>query len=223
MCFSLHLNTCSLFRVISCVLDLNLDSLLPSGLNEAAVFGLPEAGECLKCFRSIPMSMSREPLAPLPQLIEVDLPRHPAAPILSALQDKNFGVNSYSNINRYEDLSVRAIMGRISLTGTSYLVTAGTDKIIRYWDFSAPAKCFAVCGLQPAQPKPTFETPTPTSTTIEKSADGTSTVGFYGKLFLSYDSAVPSQDTILQAHLPLREGRGPIPPSNGCKVSHNWT
>ena len=37
-----------------------------AGKNEAAIFGLPEAGECLKCFRAVPLATSREPLTPLP-------------------------------------------------------------------------------------------------------------------------------------------------------------
>jgi phosphoinositide-3-kinase regulatory subunit 4 len=163
-----------------------------AGKNEASVFGIPEGGECMRCFRSIPMLESRNPLAQLPQLNEVHLPRHPHAPIVSAWE-ANHGRNCVTT--NATDPSIRAIMGRITASGSSYLVTAGTDKLIRYWDFSTPQKCFAVSGLQAGQPKPTFETP---------SADG-----LYGKLFLSYDSPATSQDSILQAHLPLREGRGP--------------
>jgi phosphoinositide-3-kinase regulatory subunit 4 len=171
-----------------------------AGRNEASVFGIPEGGECMRCFRSIPMLESRNQLAGLPHLTEVSLPRHPHAPIVSAWDNTRSSVGGGAS-----NTSVRAIMGRITASGSSYLVTAGTDKVIRYWDFSTPQKCFAVSGLQPAQPKPTFETP--------------SVDGLYGKLFLSYDSAIPSQDSILQAHLPLREGRGPLQPTSGFRDS----
>lgn len=39
-----------------------------------------------------------------------------------------------------------------------------------------------------------------------------------GKLFICYVPATPSVDKILQAHLPIREGRGIGLPSNNCKV-----
>ena len=40
--------------------------------------------------------------------------------------------------------STRAIMGRISDTGRSYLITGGTDRSINFWDFQDPEKCFVV-------------------------------------------------------------------------------
>ena len=173
-----------------------------SGSNEAAVWGIPEGGECFKCFRTVPPSAANDPIAPLPFLEDISIPRHPLAPVDSA----------YTLAGReqlYHDRSsVRAIMGRISHSGTSYLVTAGTDANIRYWDFSSPSKCFTVSGLIPAQPKPLLSTPS--------SSGGTD--GLYGKLFLSHDSALPSADAILQAQLPQREGRGAQLPSQGYKV-----
>lgn len=74
----------------------------------------------------------------------------------------------------------------------------------RLWDFLSPAKCYSVSGVEPAQQKPLFEAPD----------------GYGGRLFMSYDTEVPSADTILQAQLPVREGRGPVPPSNNFKVWH---
>lgn len=55
--------------------------------------------------------------------------------------------------------SVRAIIGRISQSHLSYLVTAGTDRSIRFWDFASPSRCFTVCGLDPAQPKGIYDAP----------------------------------------------------------------
>jgi hypothetical protein len=87
----------------------------------------------------------------------------------------------------------------------SYLVTAGTDRSIRFWDFSAANRCFTVSGLEAAQPKAIFDAP--------KLADGSS-----GKLFVCYVAATPSADKILQMHLPAREGRGIVLPSVNAKV-----
>lgn len=42
--------------------------------------------------------------------------------------------------------------------------------------------------------------------------------GVEGQLLVCYDSAKPSTNTILQSHLPLSEGRGPIQPISNYKV-----
>jgi len=55
--------------------------------------------------------------------------------------------------------TVKSVIGKISHTSSSYLVTAGTDRHIRYWDFLSPNKCFTISGLEPAQPKPCYESP----------------------------------------------------------------
>ena len=85
----------------------------------------------------------------------------------------------------------------------SYLVTAGSDGIIRYWDFTSPAKCYTVAGLVAGQPKSIYEEPT------DK--------GFAERLFVSYDSAVPKCDTTLPQHLPLKAGRGALVPNNAFR------
>lgn len=167
-----------------------------AGNNEAAVWGIPEGGECSKCFRSMALDVSRGPVAPLPFLEDIALPRHPHAPV--QFQDS---VRSYSGSGD----SVRAILGRISQSNMSYLVTAGTDRSIRFWDFSTPTRCFTVSGLEAAQPKAIFDAP--------KMTDGSS-----GKLFVCYVAATPSADKILQMHLPVREGRGIVLPSVNTKV-----
>jgi phosphoinositide-3-kinase regulatory subunit 4 len=168
-----------------------------AGNNEAAVWGIPEGGECCKSFRSIPLDCSRGPVAPLPVLEDVPLRRHPHAPV-------SFQDSAPRPLPSGED-AVRAIIGRISQSNMSYLVTAGTDRSIRFWDFSSPTRCFTVSGLEPAQPKAIFDAP--------KLADGSS-----GKLFVCYVAATPSADKILQMHLPVREGRGIVLPSVNAKV-----
>ena len=111
----------------------------------------------------------------------------------------------YQSSTSIQQHSYRALLGRVSDRGTSYLVTGGTDKIIRYWDFSSPMKCYVVSGLLPCQPKSTFEAPF-----NEK---------YKNKLYLSYDSDVPSNHVMTQAHLPIKENRGPLQPLNNCKDS----
>eukprot|EP00605_Chrysophyceae_sp_TOSAG23-4_P002541 GSChrysophyteH1.ASY1.ANO1.2806.1 assembled CDS len=92
-----------------------------------------------------------------------------------------------------------AIVGRTPI----HLITAGSDKTIRYWDFKSPAKCYVVSGLEAGQPKAAFEAPTGS--------------GINGRLFVCYDSALPSLEATLSSHLPLRGDRGPMVPSPGSR------
>lgn len=119
---------------------------------------MPEAGECYKCFRTVPLDASRAPAAPLPVLRDIQLPRHPHAPVSEAMRSVVNGSNSNSSSSG-SGHSVRAIIGRISQSNLSYLVTAGTDRSIRFWDFVSPGKCYTVSGLEAAQPKSIFDMP----------------------------------------------------------------
>ena len=172
-----------------------------AGQNEAAIWSIPDGGECLKCFRSIPLTSSRIPLLPLPRLHDISISK--------VLQGRGEGLQTstsenYSKKSReFSEPAIRALMGRISSNSSSYLITAGTDRQIRYWDFSAPVKCFTVSGLESGQPKPTYESPILDNST--------------GRLFVCYDSHIPTQDTVLQAHVPLCENRGPLGVLNNYK------
>lgn len=216
-----------------------------AGENEAAVWGIPEGGESYKCFRTVPLDASRSPLAPLPVLSSIALPRHARAPVRDAIASAYanvvppsnmlpFGgggsspeqqmfdrINGYgSNVNGLtyggSGHSVRALLGRISQSNSSYLITAGTDRCIRYWDFSTPTKCYTVSGLQPAQPKGIFDCSTGVSP--GNAADlPYANSALTNKLFVCYVAETPSADKILQAHLPVREGRGVTLPSANFK------
>jgi len=172
-----------------------------AGDGETSVFGLPEAGECLKCFRNVPLSDSTNPLLPLPVLTEIALPRHPGGVVSAAYELSNAAkMYSYGCDNSVAEQScIRGIVGRTPV----HLITAGSDKSIRYWDFKSPAKCFVVSGLEAGQPKATFEAP--------------AGEGLAGRLFVCYDSAMPSIDVSLPVHLPLRGDRGPLAPNPGFR------
>ncbi len=165
--------------------------------NEAAVWGLPEGGECYKCFRSLPLNESKAPITPLPSLDPIELPRHPFAPI-------NVPFSAYHHHMSTSGVSVRSMIGRISPSNASYLITAGSDKQIRFWDFRSAESCYTIAGLEAAQPKSIFVT--------RKVEDKPA-----GKLFVCYSSATPSSDKILQSHLPIREGRGLTAPTVNFK------
>jgi WD40 repeat protein len=96
------------------------------------------------------------------------------------------------------------MIGRISPSNASYLITAGTDRQIRFWDFRSPDACYTVAGTESAQPRSIF--------VARKVEDHP-----VGKLFVCYSSATPSADKILQSQLPLRENRGLIAPSTNFR------
>ena len=171
-----------------------------AGDNEAAVWRLPDAGECIKCCRSLSLSCLGGPVAALPSLIDVPIPSHPMTPISGALL-KRYGDGHITTP------SVRAIVGRVSASGLSHLITGGTDRQIRFWDFINPVKSFSVAGLDAGQSKPIYET-----------ALHESHRNMYEKLLLCYDADVPDPDNVVQTQRPLLEGRGPVPPGSSYKV-----
>jgi hypothetical protein len=134
--------------------------------------GIPEAGECLKCFRTVSLDASRSPVAPMPILRDIQLPRHPNSVIMEASR-------SFVTRTSTTEHSVRAIIGRISHSSVSYLVTAGTDRSIRFWDFISPSKCYTVSGLEAAQPKAIFDMPKISH--VQQNSTGANATGFVHK------------------------------------------
>lgn len=102
-----------------------------AGDNEAAVWGIPEGGECCKCFRSVSLDASRAPIAKLPTLQDVALPRHPNAQIHYQYMQASAAIDSSSFAIQQQSrhFSVRSVLGRISHSNLSYLITAGTIMI----------------------------------------------------------------------------------------------
>jgi hypothetical protein len=208
-----------------------------AGNNEAAIFGLPEGGECAKCFRSVPMNESRGPVLPLPQLT----PLH-----LSNLHNPHLLAQPYhaQHSSAHPSHAVRAMLGRVSATNPSHLVTAGSDRCIRFWDFQQPSQCFTIAGSEPTQPRAQFRVVKTEATTSSNGSNFGSNTGGGGvtaagdasnfnlnpvavpisssstttnKLLVCYTSALPSADKILQSQLPVRENRGMSVPSVNCR------
>jgi len=164
--------------------------LVAAGRNEVALWGVPDGGECLKCFRSgaIPVA-SKCDMTSLPWLHDIDIPPHSWAPFRGC----HVGRGPTSSVALCP--GVRAIMGRISHNSSSYVITAGTDRNIRYWDINSPTKCFTVSGLDPALPKPVYETR-----------------GLTQNLFLCCDSTDLSESAGIQSKLTYRDFMGTVPP-----------
>ena len=92
---------------------------------------------------------------------------------------------------------MRAMIGRTP----SYLVTAGSDSIIATGT-SPPAKCYTVAGLVPGQPKSIYEAPSDNDVA--------------GRLFMSYDSAIPAQHHLAAAPA-IEGGQRALVPNNAFR------
>jgi len=122
---------------------------------ELAVWNLATGGACRRCFRAV-KPVDGLHTSPLPTLDAVPLPSHPAMPIFSvksqlsalnaaqaaagvtgggggggggALPGSLGGIAGQANGSTGH--SVRAIMGRISASGNSYVITGDTERQIR--------------------------------------------------------------------------------------------
>lgn len=171
------------------VVPYTADLFVAAGKAEVSMWSLPNGGDCLRCFRSLPLSATREALLPLPVLSAISVPRRSGSIT---------PVYEHRNIN-YTDPVVLSVIGRTP----THILTAGTDRQIRYWDMNSPSKCFTVAGLEPGQPKTTYENP--------------ALSGSSGKLFVSYDASLPSSELSLDSHTPTRDNMGPFHSASAFK------
>ena len=132
-------------------------AFVAAGSGELAVWNLNFGGVCRRCFRSLRPQHGLG-LAPLPTLDPIPLPAHPGMPVFDASECAAQASHAAAMLgsSTEETPSVRAIMGRISNNGNSYLITGSTDKHIRFWDLATPTKCFTVSGLAPGQVRDFF-------------------------------------------------------------------
>ena len=209
-----------------------------AGDNEVALWSLPipEDGTSLRCFRALDVAASRIPSSsrsPSPRLVEVAIPRNGYL----AMSIVNNPTSSLS-ANKSNSSSMRAFIGQICHTSSgtlhasaSYVLTAGDDRQIRYWDVASALKCFVFAGIPYAQHKPTFASSFSSDNNAASSknspgspmrsglnaAANNEDISKGGTLFC-YDTTIPSVETILQAQIPVHEGRGPCQADIGSKV-----
>ena len=130
--------------------------VIAAGLNEMAVWSLPISanGASMRTFRAIPIAKrkDRDNHLDSPHLISVPLPSHPSAPIQSAI----LSLVSPSHVTKASsEPSIRAFVTYISPDDkSSYLISGGTDSLLRYWNWSTPLKCSVLSGLSAGQQKP---------------------------------------------------------------------
>jgi phosphoinositide-3-kinase regulatory subunit 4 len=183
-------------------------AFLAAGKNEAAVFDLVQGGPPRQLFRAAPAADAPtigrlSDVAPadhrLPWLYPVALPSRAGAPLLPVAAQVSLMRDPPAPPHAHHP-SVRALMGRISVHGNSYLITGGSDRLIRYWDFSQTTRCYNVSGLGPAQPRPSFD-----AAFVDNGHEWGAT-----QLVVSYDREVPREEMLAPSQLPVRDERGPI-------------
>lgn len=121
--------------------------------NEATLFDA-SSGECRHTYRTLEGSLSYIDQAALPlnclsmpYLEDVKIPKENAS-LYAALQ---------ISTNRPLTYNINALVGNISRSGTSHLITGGSDNMIRYWNLGCSTKSFCVTGLTQHQPLPIFD------------------------------------------------------------------
>ena len=130
------------------------------GPNECGMFDIT-TGDCNQCFRAVgygnhPTHFSYA--EDIPSLEEV--PVSAASSGRRALMTSGFLKNHSKAKNMASPTpltSINAMCGSIGVSDHSYLLTAGGDARIRFWNFADPSKCFVVSGQSSSQPRPSFE------------------------------------------------------------------
>ena len=113
-----------------------------AGYADSSVYNV-ESGAVKRCFRRINYKEwscgNRRWMEPPKNLERVDINnvKFDEGNYLTATVAQDKG------LRKRED-TVRAIMGRISDSGRSFLITGGTDRSINFWDFRDPERCYNV-------------------------------------------------------------------------------
>ncbi|CAM9849497.1 unnamed protein product [Discosporangium mesarthrocarpum] len=139
-------------------------------------------------------------------LEEISLPNHPRAPALSpgaqlaAVREFAAGVPEASS-----QAAIRSLVGRVSRSDRdSYLITGGTDRCIRYWDFQTASRCYMVSGGVPASTR---------STAQMVMVPGVAPSSSPSRVVLFHEPKSAASSATTRAHdLPLMQGKGLVPP-----------
>mmetsp|Transcript_37690 Transcript_37690/g.78957 ORF Transcript_37690/g.78957 Transcript_37690/m.78957 type:complete len:712 (+) Transcript_37690:17-2152(+) len=137
----------------------NVDSrpyiFVASGSNECAMFDAT-TGHCSECFRTV-YYKNRSPSARidgLPSLSHVSLSTSVRR---KASLSQGIGTTRIADAITSSLQSINCMVGSTGNSDHSFLITGGSDRRIRFWDFSIPSRCHVANGLDPIQPRPRFE------------------------------------------------------------------
>ena len=130
---------------------------LGCGKNEASLFDVSTGG-CHQCYRILDSALSYVDQSVLP-------PEYLSLPFLENVRIPNRFERLVSVVSALHmsvrktagESSINALLGGIDSRGPSYIMTGGSDNMIRYWDLKSPSKSCCVSGLERNQPPPTFE------------------------------------------------------------------
>ena len=138
---------------------MNIDSkpyiFVASGPNECAMFDAT-SGHCSECFRTVEYK-SKSPSSRIdgvPSLRDIPLS---ASERRKGLLSQGKGPSRLSSTISASFQSINCMVGSTGNGDHSFLITGGSDRRIRSWDFSIPSKCHVTNGLDPIQPRPSFE------------------------------------------------------------------
>ena len=126
--------------------------------NEASLFDLSTGG-CIQCYRVLDSSLSYVDQVALPSdclsipnLESVNIPSRLGKRIVSL--DKAIQMTTTKSQG---SVRINALTGCINPQGHSYLITGGSDRMIRLWDLKSGSKSCCVSGLDRNQSSPSFE------------------------------------------------------------------
>ena len=162
--------------------------------NEASLFDV-STGDCLQCYRTLDTSLSCVDQSALPMGC-LSVPRLESVAIPRSCGKRQVSVDralQMSTRSLIRDHSVNALVGSISREGPSYLLTGGSDQMIKYWDLNSASKCFCLSGLGRNQPPPSVER-------ID--------VGSVSQLFVCRQPSIPPARLTESSRLPSRNRQG---------------
>mmetsp|Transcript_30678 Transcript_30678/g.70222 ORF Transcript_30678/g.70222 Transcript_30678/m.70222 type:complete len:596 (+) Transcript_30678:3443-5230(+) len=124
------------------------------GMNEASIFDLTD-GACRQCFRTINDAQyyfrdqkdlpDSQKSIPSLRTVELGAGRHGHDCRMLHASEVVRNIYSQNSTRATLGSGVKGLMGRISTDGgPSYLITGGSDRCIRYWDFQYPEKCYTI-------------------------------------------------------------------------------
>ena len=125
---------------------------IATGSNECGMFDVLN-GSCQGCFRTIEAdsrTLNGNVMDP-PMLEPVRISPKMDGNVLKSLHQVTLA-SSFPSAS-----PINCMVGSVGTGNQSYLITGGSDSMIRYWDFAVPSKCFVVSGQSAVQPRPSYE------------------------------------------------------------------
>ena len=224
--------------------------VIAAGCNETSIWSLPlqNNSAAVRCFKATSVANSRNKMleSDVPRLISVPLPSHPHTTVQQAISSLLSPTSTPPPISEGNSHSMRSFLIGNADGHKPYLLTGGTDGLIRHWDWNSPTRCCVLAGLSPAQHKPAIvnvRIPRQSRSGGDGMEEdyrnggggGGGGVGermdsrtkhsgsMLSSMFVCYDTSPPSPSSsngsfIAQAHLPLRDSKGTTHTSNASTV-----